>query len=78
MFVLPDGRIAIIDFGMFGRLSHARHAEVVSLLFGLVVRDPERVAEVLLDWTEQSGIDEAQLAIDIDGFVDRYHGVPLG
>lgn len=78
VFVLPDGRIAIIDFGMVGRLSHARRAEVVSLLFGLVERDPERVAEVLLDWTEQSGIDEVQLAIDIDGFVDRYHGVPLG
>ena len=38
----------------------------------------DRVAGVLLDWTEQSGVDEAQLAIDIDGFVDRYHGVPLG
>ena len=38
----------------------------------------DRVAGVLLDWTEQSGIDEAQLTIDIDGFVDRYHGVPLG
>lgn len=38
----------------------------------------DRVAGVLLDWAEQFGIDEAQLTIDIDGFVDRYHGVPLG
>ena len=78
VFVLPGGRIAVIDFGMVGRLSHARRAEVVSLLFGLVERDPERVAEVLLDWTEQSDTDEAQLTADIDGFVDRHHGVPLG
>jgi ubiquinone biosynthesis protein len=33
---------------------------------------------VLLEWAQQSDVDEAQLAIDIDAFVDRYHGVPLG
>jgi ubiquinone biosynthesis protein len=78
VFVLPGDRIAVIDFGMVGRLSHARRMEVVSLLFGLVERDPGRVTEVLLDWTERPDVDEAQLSIDIDAFVDRYHGVPLG
>lgn len=78
VFVLRDGRIALIDFGMVGRLSPARRAEVVSLLFGLVERAPERVTEVLLDWTGRADVDEAQLAIDIDAFIDRYHGVPLG
>jgi ubiquinone biosynthesis protein len=78
VFVLPEGRIGIIDFGMIGRLSSARRAEVVSLLFGLVERDPERVTEVLLEWTEQSGVEEIQLTADIEGFIDRYHGVPLG
>lgn len=78
VFVLRDGRIAVIDFGMVGRLSQARRAEVVSLLFGLVERDPGRVTEVLLEWTEGPGVDEVQLTLDIDGFVDRYHGVPLG
>lgn len=78
VFVLPGERIAMIDFGMVGRLSNARRAEVVSLLFGLVERDAGRVVEVLLDWTDQPGVDEAQLTSDIDAFVDRYHGVPLG
>lgn len=78
VFVLPDGCIAIIDFGMVGRLSPARRAEVVSLLFGLVEHDSGRVTEVLLEWTQQSDVDEAQLTSDIDAFVDRYHGVPLG
>jgi ubiquinone biosynthesis protein len=27
---------------------------------------------------DRTRIDEAQLAIDIDAFVDRYHGLPLG
>ncbi|KAF1710721.1 ABC1 kinase family protein [Pseudoxanthomonas sacheonensis] len=78
VFVLADGRIAIIDFGMVGRLSPARRAEVVSLLFGLVEHDSGRVTEVLLEWTQQSDVDEEQLTADIDAFVDRYHGVPLG
>lgn len=78
VFVLRDGRIAVIDFGMVGRLSNARRTEVVSLLFGLVERDAALVTEVLLDWTGRADVDEDQLAIDIDAFVDRYHGLPLG
>lgn len=78
VFVMHDGRIAVIDFGMVGRLSPERRAEVVSLLSGLVERDAERVTEVLLDWTGRADVDDAQLAIDIDAFVDRYHGLPLG
>lgn len=78
VFVFPDARIALIDFGMVGRLSPERRMEVVSLLFGMVERDPRRVSDVLLDWTGRPDIDEQQLEIDVDAFVDRYHGVPLG
>lgn len=78
VFVLADGRIAVIDFGMVGHLSQTRREEVVNLLSGLVERDAQSVTEVLLDWTGRPDIDEAQLAIDIDAFVDRYHGLPLG
>lgn len=77
IFVLRDGRIALIDFGMVGHLSQARRREVVRLLFGLVERDPERVAEVLLDWAGQAEVDDAQLAVDVETFIDRYHGLPL-
>ncbi len=82
VFVLPPERIAIIDFGMVGRLSPGRRAEVVELLHALVEHDAQRVTEVLLDWTGEADgggpTDEHQLAQDVDSFVDRYHGVPLG
>ena len=78
IFVLPLDRIAIIDFGMVGRLSQARRLQVVELLHALVEHDAERVTEVLLDWTGEPETDQDQLSLDIDGFVDRYHGVPLG
>lgn len=78
VFVLGDGRIALIDFGMVGRLSRVRRAEVVRLLSGLVERDAAQVTEVLLDWTGTAEIDEDGLVADIDAFVDGYHGIPLG
>jgi ubiquinone biosynthesis protein len=36
IFYLPENRIAIIDFGMVGRLSADRRSQVVDLLHGLV------------------------------------------
>mgnify|MGYP006194390823 CR=1 FL=1 len=46
---LEDNRIAFIDFGMVGRLSVRRREELLNLLLGLVERNPQTVADVLLD-----------------------------
>lgn len=77
VFWLTGDRLALIDFGMVGRLSLPRRAQVVDLLDGLVRRDAVAVTEVLLDWTQETQTDEAALAADVDDFIDHYHGVPL-
>jgi len=77
VFWLPGDRLALIDFGMVGRLSHARRGQMVELLDGLVRRDAEPVTEVLLDWTTDGGADADAIAQRVDAFIDRYHGVPL-
>ncbi len=82
VFYLPDNRIAFIDFGMVGRLPEERRIQVASLLHGLLTRDTETVAGVLLDWGsegESSGGDAelTRLKSEIGSFVDMYHGVPL-
>ena len=78
VFYLPDNRIAFIDFGMVGRLSVKRRAELLALLLGLVERNPQAVADVLLDWTgDGSGADIDALEAEIEAFVDQYYGVPL-
>lgn len=74
---LPESRIGLLDFGMVGRLSQERRQEVAELLHGLVSRDPEAAAEILVGWSEEEGIDTAQLNEDVDEFIDHYHGVPL-
>ncbi|CAN7377999.1 ABC1 kinase family protein [Polaromonas sp. LjRoot131] len=78
VFYLPGNRIAFIDFGMVGRLTERRREELLQLLLGLVERQPQAVADVLLDWTgDEHGVNLSQLEAEIEAFVDQYHGTPL-
>ncbi len=73
---LVDGRIALLDFGMVGRLSEDRRQEVAELLHGLVMRDPDQVSRVLRDWSTGETAEE-DIESDIAQFIDQYHGVEL-
>lgn len=77
LLYLPDNRIAFIDFGMTGRLSLARRNQLVDLLYAIVERDAVGAADVLLDWSGSSHVDPDRLIVDMDGFIDSYHGAPL-
>ncbi|HEY3286982.1 MAG TPA: AarF/UbiB family protein [Gemmatimonadaceae bacterium] len=77
IFYLPGSRIAFIDFGMIGRLTEQRRGQLIRLLLGLVQQEPARVVEVLLDWTGDGEVNEDDLTLEIQVFVDQYHGVPL-
>ena len=77
VFYLPGNRIAFIDFGMVGRLTEERRDQLIRLLLGLVRQEPRRVAEVMLDWTGDSAMDEDSLLLEIQTFVQQYHGVAL-
>jgi len=77
VFYLAGNRIAFIDFGMVGRLTEQRRAQLISLLLGLVKGQPQRVADVMLEWTDEVTVDEAGLMLEIQTFVDQYHGVAL-
>jgi len=74
---LPGDRIALLDFGMVGRLSEDRRHEVAELLHGLVARSPDQVARILLEWSAESQADPDRLEEDVAEFIDNYHGVPL-
>jgi ubiquinone biosynthesis protein len=78
VFYLPGNRIAFIDFGMVGRLSPRRREELLQLLLGLVERNPQAVADVLLEWTDgRRGTHVQELEDAIEAFVDQHHGTPL-
>ncbi len=77
VFYLSGNRIAFIDFGMVGRLTEERREQLIRLLLGLVQHEPRRVLDVMLDWAGDSVPDEAELTLEIQIFLDQYHGVPL-
>ena len=77
VFYLPGNRIAFIDFGMVGRLSEARRDQLMRLLLGLVQHEPQRVADVMIEWTGDGATDEDGLTLEIQAFVQQYHGVVL-
>lgn len=74
---LPDDHIALLDFGMVGRLSQARRHEVAELLHGLVSRDPDLVTRILLDWSSDADTDADRMKEDVVDFIEQYHGVAL-
>ncbi|TDR81961.1 ABC1 kinase family protein [Paludibacterium purpuratum] len=73
----PGPRIAFVDFGMVGRLSHARRDEIVDLLAALAQHDERAMMDALIEWTGSKQIDEAQFATDIGELVFAYEHVPL-
>lgn len=78
VFYLPGNRIAFIDFGMVGRISPRRREDLLRLLLGLVEKQPQAVAEVLLDWAgNQPATRLSTLEEEIEAFVDQHHGTPL-
>jgi ubiquinone biosynthesis protein len=44
MFIMPDGRIALIDFGMVGRLNQEMREKVIDIVFAIMREDLRGVA----------------------------------
>src|SRR6516164_8238040 len=74
---LPGNRIALIDFGMVGRLSPARRNQLVNLLAGFVHQDEETMLDVLLDWRGNEAVNEARLAADLGELAVDYSDAQL-
>lgn len=78
VFYGPGNGISFIDFGMVGQLTRQRRDEVVDLLFGIVEKRADKVAEILLSWARTDDGDPVRLTAEVERFIDRVHGVPLG
>jgi ubiquinone biosynthesis protein len=81
VFYLPDSSIALIDFGMVGRLTDERRTQLGELLVAFARWDTALACDLLQQWAGEGGGDAvgdtAALARDIDAFIDEFHGVPL-
>ena len=79
ILVLPGDRIALLDFGLVGRITHTQQEALVTLMVALALRDPETVARVLSRiGVSESSTPLAALRQDLTGILDRYLGLRLG
>ncbi len=48
IFLLPNNRIAFLDFGIVGQLTHYQRSQIFLLLLALVENDPQALTEIAL------------------------------
>lgn len=78
ILVLPENRIALIDFGLVGRLTRPMQEALVTMILAVSLRDADSVARVLT----RIGIPDARTPMstfrgDIAQILDRYLGLKL-
>jgi ubiquinone biosynthesis protein len=79
VFVEPDGRIALIDFGMTGELDSATQALLLRLLLSIARRDAGKLADVVLELGRtRVHVDRNRLRRDMQHMLDRYCDRSLG
>ncbi len=78
VFILPNNRICLLDYGMIGRLDESLKAFLTDLLYAVVNRDTDEVVSLLLISGEISeGLDLRALKRDLSCFIDSYYEIPL-
>jgi ubiquinone biosynthesis protein len=78
LFVLPDGRIAAIDFGIMGRVNRQARLWLAEILHGLITGNYRRVAEIHFDAQyvpAHHNVDEFTTALRAVG--EPIRGVPV-
>lgn len=79
LLVQPDGTLALIDFGIVGRLDEAAMTQLAEMFLGLVHGDVDRVIKAMGRMGALLG--EADIAVlreDLKDLLERYYGKPLG
>ncbi len=78
IFVLSDGRICFLDFGMVGRLDEELKQQLSELVMSTLNRDAERIITQLIYSGEISDeIDRRQLKRDLSELIDDYYNLSL-
>jgi ubiquinone biosynthesis protein len=78
ILVLPGNRIALLDFGLMGRLTRAQREALVTLIVAVALRDADSVARIM----NRIGVPDehspiAEFKEDIGGILERYLGLKL-
>lgn len=79
LFVQPDGRLGLVDFGMVGTLEPTTRTRLVGLFVATAAGDATSLAEELLGLGTATGpVDREGLTRDLSGLLGQVTSVPLG
>lgn len=79
IFIEPDGRIGLIDFGMVGAIDEHTGEQLEELLQAVASQDTERLVDALLDMGVIRGVTSRELLQrDLRHLLSSYYGRPIG
>ena len=78
LFYLSDGRLALLDCGMVGRLDPRTQQILTEMLLAIVDLDAQRCAQLTLDLAESGQpVSLSRLANDYDRMLRKYYNISL-
>jgi len=78
IIVIPDGRVGIVDYGMFSRIDDETRDLLVDMLVAAYRQDGGRLTRLVLKAGSKSALlDATALRADIQDLLDRYYGASL-
>lgn len=75
--ILPGNRIAMLDFGMVGRLTPTRRDQLVRLIRCVLLQEPEAATMVLVEWTGGRFVNREALNAEVTNLLEHFDGVSL-
>ena len=78
IFYLSDGRLALLDCGMMGRLDPRTRTTLTEMVLAIISADAQRCAQLTLQLAEPlQDVDLARLEFDYSRLLARYYGLSL-
>ncbi len=78
VYLMKDDKIALLDFGMVGRLTPELRASLASLVIGILKKDTDGIIKSISRMgSAPFELDRQSLKKDLDEFQDLYFSVPL-
>jgi ubiquinone biosynthesis protein len=78
LLALPGNRLALLDFGMVGRIDERLREEMEEMLLAVSQRDVRSLTGIIQRLGQlPPNFDESALSIDVDDFVGNYSTMPL-
>jgi ubiquinone biosynthesis protein len=79
IFVLPGNVIALVDFGIVGRINRRLRERLAEVVLAVKQRDAERLADIVVSIaTPLQTVEMPELIRDIEEMLDVYSDLPLG